>query len=421
MRNSLFIMITTVGNSALGFLYWTIIARSYGKADIGLATALIAAMTLVSTISSMGVSPALIHRLPTRKPGRAWSTTLNSALALGVCAGMAAATATVLILPIVSARFAEVRDNPLFFVAFVGGVMVWTAATVLDFAFIAECASGKMLARNITFGLAKIVFVVVALVLMRPTPLGIFGSWVLGALLSCAFSAAVLIPRLGREYRLAFRGAIAELRTTARSLAGNHLITLGNVLPVFLLPILVLQQRSAVENAYFYITWMLGGIFFTISSSVGSALFAEGSHSPSSLYAEVRRAAIVIAGLLTPTMVVFLCASSALLGVFGTDYAAHGKTLLILLTIAAVPDAITNVYVGIVRVERRLLIGVAITVVIAVIGIGVTVALLPTQGIAGAGWAWLIAQTTGCLVVGVDLVVKSRRGRALQAPNVALS
>jgi Na+-driven multidrug efflux pump len=120
-------------------------------------------------------------------------------------------------------------------------------------------------------------------------------------------------------------------------------------------------------------------------------------------------------------MVVFLCASSALLGVFGADYAAHGKTLLILLTIAAVPDAITNVYVGIVRVERRLLIGAAITFVIAVIGIGVTVALLPTQGIAGAGWAWLIAQTSGCLVVGVDLVVKSRRGPALRASHVALS
>ena len=90
-----------------------------------------------------------------------------------------------------------------------------------------------------------------------------------------------MVPRMRPGFRLRLRGnaAGAALRAAAARRAAT-LITLGNALPLYLLPVIVVTRLSATANAYFYITWMVGGIFFMISSAVGSSLFAEGSNEP---------------------------------------------------------------------------------------------------------------------------------------------
>src|SRR5712691_9144740 len=54
LRNSIFIMGSTVATSAIGYLYWVVAAHMYSAHDIGLASAFISVMTLTSIFVSLG-------------------------------------------------------------------------------------------------------------------------------------------------------------------------------------------------------------------------------------------------------------------------------------------------------------------------------------------------------------------------------
>ncbi len=209
----------------------------------------------------------------------------------------------------------------------------------------------------------------------------------------------LLVRRLGRGYRPALRGVAGQVPAMLSSLLGNHFINLGGMAPMYLLPVLVTARLLATDNAYFYATWMLGSLFFMVSASVAASLYAEGSRAGRELGRNVRSGATAIAVLLAPTMAVFLLGGPHILAVFGPAYPRHGQALLALLVVSAIPDAVTNVYVTVLRVRRRL--------------------RAAALGIAGAGWAWLAAELAGSLFVGAHLVMTRRAERRRRAPGVA--
>ena len=72
--------------------------------------------------------------------------------------------------------------------------------------------------------------------------------------------------------------------------------------------------------------------------------------------------------LIAPVAITCLLASKVL-GLFGADY-AHYSTLLVLLLLSTLPDALINVAVAILRVQRRLVAVAAVTVTGAAITLG---------------------------------------------------
>jgi hypothetical protein len=94
---------------------------------------------------------------------------------------------------------------------------------------------------------------------------------------------------------------------------------------------------------------------------------------------------------------------------FGPSYPQHGLALLMLLAISAVPDAITCIYVSLLRVRGRLRFAAFLNLTMAGVSLALAWILLPILGIAGAGWAWLIAQSTGTLIAGIDMLVSRSR------------
>src|SRR5262249_21531495 len=114
---------------------------------------------------------------------------------------------------------------------------------------------------------------------------------------------------------------------------------------------------------------------------------------------------------LGPAMLVLFLGSHYALLMFGSNYAQHGILLLRLLIIAAVPDAITNIYVSVLRVQKRLRFAALLTLGTASLDLTLTWILLPTLGIAGTGWSFLIAQGAGSLVAGGDAIRIYRQQR----------
>lgn len=419
LRNSMYIMLTTAVNSGLGYVFWIVVARSYRPREVGVAAALIAAMTFIAAVANFGTSSALIQRLPRARDDAEWSRTLSTSVVTGAVAGfLFALLSATLILPATGRSLAVVDENAGYVLLFAAGVAIWSVSLISDYLFIAERRSENMVARNFAFGVFKLVIVAALPVVLASTALAIFGSWIAGCALSLLLAYAVMLPRLHHDIRFVLRGTLRALRAMVRSYAGNYLTTLGNVIPFALLPVFVVARLSATDNAYFYITWLLGGAFFTISSAIGSALFAEGAHASERVDELTRSSVKITAALLAPMMLLFFLAGGQLLTLFGASYSRHGDALLIVLTASAVPDAVTNLYIARLRAQDRLGFPAATNMAMALITLGGAWILLRPLGLVGAGWAWLAAQTVGSLAVLVDLV-STRRRAARPSPRDA--
>ena len=88
-----------------------------------------------------------------------------------------------------------------------------------------------------------------------------------------------------------------------------------------------------------------------------------------------------------------------LLLAFGREYATEGATLLRIVALAALPAAVVNVYLGALRVTKRVGELVAIAGVVALTTVALSCALLPVMGLAGAGVGLAIGQGLGFTIV----------------------
>ena len=403
LRNAVYIMLTTGVNSGLGYVFWLVVARSYDATTVGAASALIAAMTVVAAVADLGTSTALIQRLPGQRTEAEWSRTLTASLTTATVAGVAiAVVAAVAIVPSLSDDLSTVDANAGHLLLFVGGVAIWSLSVVSDYLFVAERRTQNMFVRNAVFGVAKLAIVVALVLAGDDSEIGIFAAWVAGCAVSLAAAYVLLLPRLTHRYRPVLAGVAREVRAMATAFAGNYFITLGYLLTTFLLPLVVVVRLSTEDNAYFYVTWLLGSAFFTVTASVGSALFAEGRHEPAALRRQTRSAVRISAALLAPLMVLFLVAADPILSLFGEEYADNGKTLLILLTASAIPDAITGLYIARVRAEGRLVFPAVTSMAMAALTVVGAWFLLPGLDVAGAGWAFVAAHVAGSAACLVD-------------------
>lgn len=420
LRNSVYIMGTNITNALLGFIFWVVAARTYSTFDVGLASALISVIMLASAFSNMGIGSTMVQLLPGRKAGNDWSLTLNAGVATAIFTGLPAGFILIVALPLFSQQFAIVVHEIGYAFTLAVGVPLMTLSMILDQTFVAERASKYMLLRNLVVAVLKILLMVLpVLLLLQIGALGIFSSGVVATAMSLLVGWLFLIPRLGRVYRLTTHGIVQQTRSMLSSLAGNHFINLGGLTPMYLLPLFVATRLSPTDNAYFYMADKLDSFFFMVSSVVAVALFAEGSYAANALTRKVRSSAVVVSIVLVPAMLICFFGGRYLLLLFGSSYAQYSLLLLKIFAVAAVPDAITNIYVSILRVQRRLRFAAILSLGMAILTLVLGWILLPVLGIAGVGWAVLIAQGSGSLVAGADAIrFHSRRtnsGLAFQA------
>jgi O-antigen/teichoic acid export membrane protein len=400
-------MTSTVATALIGYLYWVVAAHIYSAHDVGLASALISVMTLTSTFADLGVSSMLIQILPRRKTGAAWSLALNAGLATGTLTSLLFAAIMIVALPFFSSQFAILWHDAAYTIVFIAGVPLGTIATLLDQAFVAERTASNMLVRNAVFALLKLLLL---FLLTQLGASGIFSSWVLALAATLILGGILLVTCLGRSYYLTVHGIVRQIRTMFSSLVWHHFINIGGKTPLYMLPVLVTVRLSAADNAYYYTASMVGTFFFMVSASVAVVLFAEGSHTADDVQRKVRSSAVIIGMLLGPAMLIALLGGRNIMSLFGPSYAQHSLLLLRIFTFAAVPDAITNIYVSLLRVQRRLRSAALLNLGMASLALLLAWILLPMLGIEGAGWAFLIAQISGSLVAGVDLIRLHRYG-----------
>jgi len=235
---------------------------------------------------------------------------------------------------------------------------------------------------------------------------GIFASWGLAVTVGLAISLLFFLPTVLPHYRPVpcFQKQLNKemIRFTFVNYIGETL----RVMPNQILPLMVLHIIGSEANAYFYITWSMAGLLIAISGMTSFSLFAEGSHDEERLGVELRRSLKLVVLLLIPAIIAVFLLGDKILLLFGREYSTEGTQLLWLLAVAALPASINLLYLGKIRVERKLKEILFLTGGIALGTLVISYLLLPRIGILGGGVGWLASQTT----VAFLLLPRLRKG-----------
>lgn len=396
VRNGAALVVTTAVNGALGYVYWLVVARSLPVAGVGTLTALVAALTVGSLIAGLGVGPALVQVLPRLPNGPSWRATVLVASAVAALAGALAGGVAAGVL-LVTGRGLTVGSSLLVVLLVVVGTAGWTLATTLDQVFVAERRASLVFVRYAVFALAKLGLLFVAQVATTATTDVALLTWVAAIAVSVVVSVSILLPLVDRGAPVGpseVRTAFTRLRRPA---AGNYLITLGGQLSAYGLPLVVVSRADAAVNGFFSVAWMAVLLLNSVSPAVAQALVAEGAHGRD-LRAATRAGVQVTALVVLPGALLLIVVRGPLLSLFGSEYAAASAGLLVLLAVATIPDACSNLMVSVARVRHRYRPAVLVNGCIAVGSLVLTWFWLPPLGVAGVGWAWLGAQVLGASI-----------------------
>jgi glycosyltransferase involved in cell wall biosynthesis/O-antigen/teichoic acid export membrane protein len=391
LANSFALLAASHITAVLGYLFWIACARGFSASTIGMASTVISAMTLVAILAATGFEPFLTRVLPgancEERGGLCGTALVITAVVSGVI-GVAGA----LLLP--GRVHAIVGTGWL--IGLLGAGAVGTALLfVINAALLGVRRAELSLFGGVVGSLSRLVTVAALLGFGMVATIGdatavhtILAVWVASLMISIGLSVRLLV-RATPGFR--FRCGWIWLTRLRRSVAWDHVAMLAGRLPALGLPILASALFPAAQVGYAAVALMVVMAFSAVSSSVSNALLANCADRPERLRAQTRRAVRLIGALLIAPVVITCLLASKVLGLFGADYADY-STLLVLLLMATLPEALVNVMIATLRVQRRLIAVAAVTVTAAVIIIGGSLLMwlvMPNLGITGAGWAVL--------------------------------
>ena len=168
----------------------------------------------------------------------------------------------------------------------------------------------------------------------------------------------------------------------------NWASTLTYQAPTFVLPVIVLVNVSADVNASFYVAWGVTNLACYVPMAIGQALLAEGGRDGAHLRTQVRLAILVAGGLMVVGATAATLLRQLIVTLYGAEY-QDAADVLPALVFAAVPWAVTSVYLNEARVRHRSGATVLITATLSVSILLPAIVLVPEHGLAGAAAAFL--------------------------------
>ena len=402
VRNSLYLLLSNGLQAGLGFLFWVAAARIFTAPEVGRATSLVSATTIIGFVALLGLGSTLIRYLPTAEHRDVLITT---ALVVVGSFGTLLALGYVAALPVIAPALEFVAHRPLFVVSF--AMLSATAALnmVTDSVFIAYRRAGlNALVDGGIGGMAKLLLIPVV---AGSGAYGLYCASAAGFAIAAVAAAFLIWSRLHLRPRL--HGARAALRPLLRFSGAAYLSNCLNLTPILVVPLVVLDRLGAASAAYYFVAFQVAGLLYTIGYAVAQNFLAEGAHGEETLAHLMRRSARVIAMLTLPACLVVAVAAPLILALFGRSYASQGSVALVVMSVAAIPVAALNWLNTVFRLSGHLLALTAANAVYAV-AICVVAFVLAPHGLALVGAAWLVGALVAVAIGAVTLGLVTRRG-----------
>jgi O-antigen/teichoic acid export membrane protein len=401
-RSSFALMLTTGLNGILGFAYWVLAARLYPAEAVGLGAGLISAMTLVSSLGWIGLQYVLLRFVPVAGESQARLVRLTYATAVAI--GLVSA-GVFLVGFAHLAGLGLLTKSPLTVGFFGAAVALWIVFSLQDSVLIGLRRAGWVPIENATFGGVKALLLV--LLAGSASAWAIFGAWVLGLIgLVVAINGALFGRFLKHERSVPSR--LPRRRQLLRFTTGHHFVAVTAAVPDSLVSLLVLAFMPGVANAYYYSAWAVSFSLRLLAVNMSSALTVEGALAETEVRSLVRQISRLALAVGIPLVVVVLAFAGTIMRAFGPGY-VHAANLLRLFALALIPFTVVNFVIAVERIQQRVGPALVIAASSTLATIGLDLWLIPTAGLSGAGWGWLLGQTVAAIVA---IMAVGRRDRA---------
>jgi O-antigen/teichoic acid export membrane protein len=348
-RNSYALILNTGLTGLLGVVYWLVAARHYTDADVGRGAALISTMMLLSGVVAINVTGTLSRFIP--QAGRETGRVLLYAYGLSAVAVAVLSAGFVFTLDFWGPSFDLLR-NPSTAVWFILAVVASGIFTVQDGVLVGLRKSVWVPVENAVFGIAKIVLLVL---LANSFPHdGLYLSWVIPmAILVLPVNGLIFGLLVPRRHRATPDGFLPPSRAQVRGfLAGDYVGALFVFASVYLVPVIVASSVAPRTFAYFYVVWSVSGILHLVGVNLAASLTVEGVYEAHRLAVNCRAALRRALGILLLAAAVVALAAPYVLSVLGRGY-VDAAVLLQLLALAAVPRAVVEIWIGVLRAQGR--------------------------------------------------------------------
>lgn len=287
-------------------------------------------------------------------------------------------------------------------ISFIGFTGIWAITTLISSVLISNRTAEYVLVKELIFGLSKMPM---PILMMSAGAFGIFFSWGAGLAIAVIFGFIFLL-KIDPSYKpraLIDRETIQDIFYFSSS---NYLANLFYMAPALVLPTMVASLISPDMAAYFYVSWMIANLLFTIPVQASQSLFAEGSNKESIVDQVTIKSLKYIFLLLIPVFVLILILGEKLLLIFGIEYSKQGLELLHLLAFSSIPYAVGSVFVANKRIKKENATVMSIYGLLALITLVGSYLLLERVGLVGIGYSWMIGNIIVVCLLGLSLKKK---------------
>jgi O-antigen/teichoic acid export membrane protein len=391
-------------SAVLGLVFWTLAARALTPEQVGVGAALVAAMTLLSTLGVLGIGTLLLERFKVVSvtDRRALLSTGFGIAGMGgalVAAGWLGLSAPVHL----SGVLGDLSLSSALLLVVTTGIAA--TCSVFDQAVIGMGVSSLQLRRNLLATIVRIAVLSGAIGLNFRSGQVILVSWTVGLI------GSLLATPLGRHLPPHARVTIRQRWHFARNhwavAMGHHSLTLAMSSSSLMLPVVVASLMSATQTAYYSQACRLAETLVALLYLLTLALFATAE----SVEGFRRKAPRTL--LMGMVLALSFILAGALFGrvpllMFGTSYAQESWPLLVIILAGAPGLVIKDHFVVLRRLQGMRRQG-ALTMALwgaaeltgAVVGglVGGTTMLC-------LGW---LAISTACALIALPVVIRAIR------------
>lgn len=385
--NSIALLLSNGSAALFGLLFWIVAARTISSHDIGLATAAISALLLITSLSKIGLDVGLIRFLPHSQNQR---SLFNS-----ICLITLATSFVLTIIFLVSIDFLSPSLRFLREDWFLYAVIVFNIVSTINYfqnmALIALRKGWLSFLQNCLLG-ARIPII---LIIPFAGILSILAAYEIAYLI--AFIIGVyLLNRLDIFFR--FEIDIAAIRDIIKYSSGNYVASILTIAPITILPVLIINVLGAKDGAYFYIAYSIAGILTIIPTAASMSLFVEGSHGVP-LRENIIKSLVITLIFLLPSLIIILIFGDKILLIFSNEYSIESFKLLQLLAISSIFSTIYWIYLSIKKIQKDIKMVNLISIISTLLLIILSYILMLRYGLIGMGYAWLISNVVISIII----------------------
>jgi O-antigen/teichoic acid export membrane protein len=401
-QNSFYLMLNTGVMAIFGFVFWVICAHLFSPSQIGVATGLISAMTLISYISLLGFNNTFVRVLPTSTER---DNHINTGLLLSISVAVIVAAGYVFVIPYIAPRLEIIHENLFYEISFVAMVAFAAINTITDSIFVAyRAAKYNLLIDGGIMGGTKMLL---PLVFISLGAYGIFSAAGVASALGMIASILFLVWKFDYKPRLSIHWQ--TFKDIFHYSLANYIANLLNIAPTLVLPLIVIDYLGTASAGYYYLAFMMANLLYAVAYSIAQSLFAEGSYGDAVLEKLIRRSLIILVAITIPAGIILALAGPFVLEVFGKAYSSGGAQTLVILALASIAVAAYTLGNVILRIAHQTYSIVAVNVVYFVTISGLAL-LWVHRGLIWIAVAWLVGNCAAAVTSFLIIFYLRHRG-----------